>query len=394
MIRYINKRVIVLVASMMLPLIGKAELANGNWHGFVAQGLIRTNDTSFVDPEQEFSPKLTELGINGSINLTSTIRLAGQGVYLNGGNRYPEGKRLDYLFLDFDLYDNASLNLNLHLGRYKNYHWLYSATRDVPHTRPSIILPQSVYFDGFRDIAVGSDGAAVVGGYSNRLGEWEFNWSYGNSPIGRDQTRIFFSDLSTGDIDQDFTHQLSVFLRPNAGPLQVGISLLDSDFTYNAGEQDPLIGGAVTVQRFMLTMQYAAEKWDLTSEILQERVFLRDIITPGFVRDSFGQGGYVQARYFLNPKITLLARIDILDSDKDDRNGTQLQATTGVPNYFGFHDTGTLGLTWHMRDNFRLQAEYHRVRGAGRITPAIFQDVANNSEEYNNVVALQATYWF
>ncbi len=368
--------------------------ADENWHGFVAQGVIRTNDSSFVDSDQEISPKLTELGINGSIDLTSSIRVAGQAVYLNGGNRYPEGERLDYFFVDFDLFDKASLNLNLHVGRYKNYHWLYSATRDVPHTRPSIVLPQSVYFDGFRDIAVGSDGLALVGSYSNNIGEWEFNWSYGNSPVGRDQTRTFFSDLSTGDIDQDFTHQLSAFLSPNAGPFQVGISLIDSDFSYNAGEGDILQDGVATVQRFMLTAQYAAENWDFTSELLQERVVFRDLIAPGFLRDSFGQGGYAQVRYFLSPKITLLARIDILDLDKDDRNGAQLQATTGVPDFFGFQDTGTLGVTWNIRHNLRLQAEFHRVKGAGRITPVVFQDVINNSEKYTNITALQMTFWF
>ncbi len=389
--RLFGKNTVLVVTFIMFPW---NVIANVNWHGFVAQGLIHTKDTSFVDPDDEFNLKLTELGINGSIDLTPSIRIAGQAVYLNGGNRYPEGARLDYLFADFDLFDETSLSLNLHLGRYKNYHWLYSATRDVPHTRPSIILPQSVYFDGFRDIAVGSDGAALVGNYSNNIGEWEFNWSYGNSPVSRDQTRDFFSDLSTGSTDQDFVHQFSTFLSPNAGPLQIGISLMESDFSYNAGEQDVLQSGLATVQRFMLTMQYAAEKWDLTSEILQERVIFRGILAPGFLRDSLGQGGYVQARYFLSPQITLLARIDLLDLDKDDRNGTQLQATTGIPNHFGFHDTGTLGLTWHVQHNFRLQAEYHRVRGAGRINPSIFQDVANNSEEYNSIFALQATYWF
>jgi hypothetical protein len=144
----------------------------------------------------------------------------------------------------------------------------------------------------------------------------------------------------------------------------------------------------------MLTLQYAAEKWDLTSEILQERAVIRDIVAPGFLRDSLGQGGYIQARYFVNPQITLLARIDMLDLDKDDRNGTQLQATTGIPNYFGFHDTATLGLTWNVKQNFRLQAEFHRVRGAGRITPTIFQDAVNNPQEYNSIAALQAIYWF
>ena len=137
------------------------------FHGFAAQGVIDVSGSDFVNNDGSLSPKLTELGINGSYQLSSNLRLAGQVVYLNGGNRYEEGVRVDYALLDWSAYESANWQANIYLGRFKNNHWLYSSPRDIPFARPSIILPQSVYFDGFRDIAVGGDGAAIKVSHSN-----------------------------------------------------------------------------------------------------------------------------------------------------------------------------------------------------------------------------------
>jgi hypothetical protein len=38
---------------------------------------------------------------------------------------------------------------------------LYNTTRDVPFTRPSIILPQSIYFERTRNLTVSADGGEI-----------------------------------------------------------------------------------------------------------------------------------------------------------------------------------------------------------------------------------------
>ena len=128
-----------------------------SWHGFLSQGISQSIDSDFIHEDDEISFDLTELGINMRYDMNASLAVVGQAVYLNGGNRYERGARIDYLFVDWRLPDMENWTANINLGRFKSPHWLYSATRDVPQTRSTIILPQSIYFDNFRDVALGSD---------------------------------------------------------------------------------------------------------------------------------------------------------------------------------------------------------------------------------------------
>lgn len=366
------------------------------WHGFVSQGAIRSSGSNFIEDEGDLSAKLTEVGLNASYRVNSKLRVAAQGVYLNGGNRYPEGPRIDYLFLDWQAINSLDWQVNLHFGRYKNYHWLYSATRDVPHTRPSIILPQSVYFDAFRDVALGSDGIAIVSSTNNRLGDWEVNWSYGASPVSAEQTRNLFGPIANGDLDQDYVQQFTVFWQPAVSNFRFSMSLLDSDFTYRAGENDIYQDGEATSQRFMLSARYNQENWEATFEFLRERAIYSGLLFSDFNSDQTGEAAYIQTRYFLSRDITLLARLDLFDLDRKDRNGSKRSAQSGgnIPNYFGFQDQATLGVTWKFANQWQLQTEFHRVKGAARLAPVLIPNVQINNNKYWNIWALQLMHWF
>lgn len=391
---YFDFRQVVFIISCLFA--GSIAAQEPVWHGFASQGLIQAKDSNFVNDSGELSTKLTELGINGAYQLAPQLRIAGQVVYLNGGNRYPEGSRLDYLFLDWQLINRADWQVNMHLGRYKNYHWLYSATRDVPHTRPSIILPQSIYFDSFRDTAVGSDGAALLATTNGASGEWDINWSYGKSYISRKQTYNFFSNLAGGRIKQDFVHQFGVLWRPAMANMQWGINLLDSNFSYLQSAEDALTDGKATSQRLMLSFRYDSEYWDVATELMKERVVFNNLLFEGFANTSVAEGGYTQFRYFVTPSITALFRLDLFDLNNKDRSGGQREADSfgQVPAYFGYMDKATVGITWSFAESWRLQGELHRVKGAGRLAPVLIPNTQLNDHEYWDIVAVQLMYWF
>lgn len=355
-----NQNIIMLFAYVVL-FSTSSTAKTYDWKGFIAQGLIQAEHSNFVNDEGDPSLRLTEVGLNGYYRLAPNLRIAGQGVYLNGGNRYAEGHRLDYLFLDWNLVNIENWQLNIHLGRVKNYHWFYSATRDVPHTRPTIILPQSIYFDVFRDVALSSDGIALTSSTANDLGEWDLYWSYGTTPINSEKAKKLLSRQATGDLDQDYAHLFSINWRPLFSRWQVGINLLDSEFTYSAHAQDIFVDGTGTSQRLMFLLRYSAQYWELTSEIMRERAIYNDVVFDGFESDLTAEGGYLQAKYLVDENTSLLARLDLYDRDRTDRSGTQFSADTqaAVPAYFAYMDQATLGLSWKFRANWQLQAELH-----------------------------------
>ncbi|MBU2870724.1 hypothetical protein [Colwellia sp. E2M01] len=365
-------------------------------HGFIALGLIDVDGSDFVNDEEGLSPDLTELGLNTSYQLTDTVRLAGQVVYLNGGNRYAKGFRVDYALLDWAAYTDESWQANIYLGRFKNNHWLYSSSRVVPFARPSIILPQSVYFDGFRDIAVGSDGAYIKVSHSNdKLGNFDFSLSYGKSPISDKQTEILLGDSAFGKTIQDYELHGSVYWQPTFSQWRFGLSLLNSDFHYNQNQDfDVFYNAEFDFQFYTMNAMYEGEYWEFSGEIYQQRFVTDGFYVPGFHKDSTGQGFYGQTRYKVTPNLTLLAKYEYFYLDKNDKDGKKLQETTGVPYYFGFNNDVTLGLAYGVSSNMEVRAEHHWVEGGGRLTPVVVPDPQKNSSEKWTMWAIQFMYWF
>lgn len=358
-----------------------------SFHGYAAQGLTQSVNSHFITNNNNITTDLTEVGLNGRYQWSDDLALVGQLTYLDGGNRYEQGARLDYLFLDIHLPQVMGWDTHMHVGRFKNLHWLYSATRDVPHTRATVILPQSVYFDGFRDIALGSDGLLLQTTKEGEWGVFEANWSMGRSPFSEYETRSFLGDQARGNAKQDYVQQLSFYWQPTSLRWRVGISGLDSQFAYHAAPGEFLVDGRSHVQRLMLSGVYYAEFWELSAEWLREYQTDAGAFAPDFMASRIGEGGYVQGRYFLSDNLNVLARYDTYDFDRNDIN-------TNFAPYFDFQHTYTMGLSWDIQPRLRLQMEHHWVQGGARLRGLINAETQINTDEYWRMWAAQLMYWF
>ncbi|XQW85459.1 hypothetical protein ACOYR1_01650 [Thalassotalea piscium] len=368
-----------------------------NIHGFLSQGLIAVDGSSFVSEDRKISPEQTEVGINASYRFNDSLRLAGQVAYLNGGNRFNEGVRVDYLLFDWSVFSDEHWSTNIYLGRFKNFHWLYSSSRDVPMARPSIILPQSVYFDATRDMSVGGDGAAIKTTYSSEtFGDFDFNVSSGKSPTSKEQTRIIMGRTSNGDLNHDSDFQASVYFRPSFSSWRFGIATTSAEFSYNAGISDRFVSGALDLTRYYANAEYQGESWVFSVELLQEKLALSNILFDGFRRTSKGQGGYVQSQYRVNNNLQLLTRYEHYWADKNDKNGSKLEANSfgSIPHYFGYQRDFTVGLSLDISSHLKLQLEQHWIKGTARLTPVVIPDPLANTNEYWQISTLQMTYWF
>ena len=398
-IKPMNKLFFVVLTAVfnLMALNVEAASQDFQFHGFAAQGLVNVNGSNFVN-DGSLSPKLTEFGLNGSYQLNSDFRVTGQVVYLNGGNRYEEGIRVDYALLDWSAYESENWQANIYLGRFKNNHWLYSSSRDIPFARPSIILPQSVYFDGFRDIAVGADGAAIKISHSDDdYGNFDFNLSYGSSQISDKQAEIILSKYAQGTVKQDSDTQGSLYWQPAFSSWRFGASYLDSDFTYQANDNgDLFFDGKFSFQFYTMNALYEGEDWEFSGEVYQEKFTTDGFYHPLYAKAPIGQGIYGQSRYKVSNELTLLARYETFYSDRDDKNGGKLEAETGglVPAYFGYHRDAVVGLSYDLSNNLRLRFEYHWFQGAGRLTPVVMPNSNINANKNWQLWAMQLMYWF
>lgn len=391
--------VILLAAVFFINVSYSQENNHEAWqvHGFIAQGLIDVNGSSFVNDDGVLSTELTEIGINGSYQLSDYFRLTGQAVYLDGGNRYVEGARIDYALLDFSIYQDDKWLVNLYLGRFKNNNWLYSSTRDVPHARPSIILPQSKYFDGFRDIAMGSDGLSAKAVYSSvDYGNFDFYFSYGASSLDTEDVKLLLGDLVQGKGKQDFDAQASLYWQPQFSPWQFGISVLDSDFNYERTSTDLFANAQFSFQQHSGNFLYEGEKWEFSGEITQSKFTQEGFYSDEYRRSSTGIGIYLQSRYQFNNQLSLLARAEKFYANKKDKNGSKLEQSSGgtIPSYFGYQNDITIGASYLLADNMRVDMEHHWVDGTSRLTPVVMPNTKINDQRRWSMWAIQFMYWF
>lgn len=380
---------------LLLPAPSVAKLAGLQLHGFAAQSIMQAEQSSFINRKGELSLQQTDIGLNASYEINHKLRTAAQLIYINGDNRYPEGPRLDYLLLDWTLEEQQNWSCNLLLGRFKNNHWLYSSTRDVPHTTPSIILPQSVYFDAMRDAGLTIQGVGWHSQHFSPYGNVEFELSYGSGPLEDNTARHTLSHRAKGDSDTENAWIGSLRYSPLSQNWSAYVSYTDAEFSYTATDNEPFIDAETFLKRSMVGFIYSGANYELASEIFQEKMQVNDFLFNGYHTSTTAQGGYLQYRYFLTEHLITLLRLDIYDRNKDDRSGKQLEAL-GIPAHFGFMDDLTLGLQWKPshNHNLNLQLEYHYVEGSGRLGPIVEMDIDANRDKYWSLWAMQIIYWF
>lgn len=71
--------------------------------------------------------------------------------------------------MDYAPVETADRRLGVRVGRVRLRLGLYNDTRDVAFTRPSILLPQSIYFDRTRELQISGDGILF---YAEERGAW------------------------------------------------------------------------------------------------------------------------------------------------------------------------------------------------------------------------------
>ncbi|MDD5036212.1 MAG: hypothetical protein PHE55_15800 [Methylococcaceae bacterium] len=362
---------------------GAIELAdNLQLHGFASQALIVTDSNRFFGSGNT-SLDFRELGLNLSWRPLTNLRFSAQGTSRWAGHTDTGEPRLDFGFMDFTFLSDPAYRLGVRGGRVRNPIGLYNLTRDVANTRPSIFLPQSIYFDSTRNTYMSVDGGQFYGEYRSGIGDFFLDFNGGYAILDEETLKTLKEQapLYVGRLLYEY----------DGGRIRLGVTLIDVTGD-SAVKLFPK--GRININAYIFSAQYNAERWSLTSEWIPNAVGKAKGFTP-FVADSTvnGTSYYLQGTYKITPEWEALLRYDVYIGDKSDENGKRYAASTGGAAHSKFAEDMTVGLGWTVTKDFLLRAEYHHINGSAWV-PALDNPNPADIKQHWNLFALQASYAF
>ena len=396
-----NRAKIKLLAATLI-LVGCGIHANADGlpdgvqvHGFASQAVISTDHNNFFGAtENKASLGFTELGANISWRLNPSLLLSAQAVSRRAGETDNGSPRLDYATLDYTIHASEDARFGIYLGKIKNPYGLYNETRDVAFTRPSILLPQSIYLDRIRNFALSAPGLAVYGDQTLAIGN--LNYQFGvirPDATDKETESVFLSYDRPGQIKGKTSYIGRVLFEQDNDRLKLGLTGISIRTHYQPGVSDALREGNISLDSWVLSVQYNAENWVFTSEYAQNRA--NENVFGAFFpsRPTIGSSYYVQGTFRLAPKWSALARYDVTYRDKHDKDGLIFRAVTGGPAYSRFAKDMTAGLSYQLNNNWLLRGEFHRVDGTAWLPYSDNSHPAATSRHWN-MWLFQAAYRF
>ncbi|MFG6157701.1 hypothetical protein ACGTNG_02720 [Halomonas sp. 1390] len=359
-------------------------------HGFMSQALIITDDNNFFGPssEDEGSFEFTEIGANVSLRPHEDILLAAQALSRRAGGDGSDARPvLDYGIIDYQMLSNQQRTFGIQLGRFKNPFGFYNQTRDVAFTRPSILLPQSIYFDRTRSLGLSADGASLYAEERFESGIVRFKGGMG-TPTTRDLATQLFPPNIDSEVNGDTSSIAQLIYEHNNGRFTAAISTADVNLDINLGPSS----GEINFQPWILSLQYDMGSWALTSEYA-----IRNLAITGSdaIRESdiTGESWYIQYTNRFHENWQWLLRYDSLISDKDDRSGSEYESQGLGPAHSRFAKDLTMGLQWNLNPRVLLAAEYHHIDGTGWL-PLQDNPDPSETERYWNMLLFQLSLRF
>ncbi|SOD42243.1 porin [Nitrosovibrio sp. Nv4] len=379
---------LVVVPAFLWSFAAQAEKLPQNLqiHGFASQGWLKSSENNVFGKSASDSGSFDfrELGLNASMRPLTNLQFSAQMLSRTAGEGSPGNIRLDYGFIDYTFLSGETSQLGIRLGRMKNPLGFYNDTRDVPFTRPSILLPQSIYFDRTRKLAIAADGAHLYGEHRSSMGVISFQLGAARPLVRGAETEVAFLGH---DFPGHFTPKVSyigrVIYELDEGKLRFALSGSQLNLGYNPGAADIIQAATIRFTPLIFSAQYNAERWSLTAEYARRHLEYKNFGVAPLNLDFTGESYYLQGAYRITPEWEAMVRYDVLHIDSDDRDGKKWASANGRPAHNRFAKDITVGLRWNITPSFMLRAEYHRVNGTAWLSTLDNSNPADRSQHWD-----------
>ncbi|MCP4352990.1 MAG: hypothetical protein GY795_46665 [Desulfobacterales bacterium] len=342
-------------------------------HGFVSQGYMKSDRYNFYAETEDGSFQFNELGINFSSNLSDNLRLGIQFFARDlgdlGGNN---DINIDWAFADYRWKDW----LGLTAGKIKVPLGFYNETRDIDMLRTSILLPQSLYSERWRETFMALQGVGIYGNiFLNVMGNLTYHIQYGTK--NRDdeaferidvdevaaaslkwETPIKGLEVGASALKEGVDFDIEVSGPPN---MPAGM-LMTIDYTYN-----PVIFSLeYTIGKLMLSSEYSLISWEYETR-------MSGALTNTGEMDS--EGYYISASYRFTDLFELGAYYSVYYENKDNKDGESFVAQ-GQADYRAWSKDIALTTRFNISDNWIFKLEGHFMDGTGLVfRDADYEDI-------------------
>ncbi|MCM2972268.1 hypothetical protein [Larsenimonas suaedae] len=382
---------------LMCSAYAKAQPLENAWetfqvHGFLSQALVVSSANDFFGPSSSSGGSLEfyELGLNASMRPTDNLLMSAQVLSRRaGGDASDASPKLDYGLIDYQIHSDVDETFGIKVGRVKNPFGFYNQTRDVPFTRPSILLPQSIYFDRTRAQSLSGDG--VVGYFDHRFDDSSirFQLGWGVPQVDDDVEDTVLMDILPGSLEAEPSLISQLLYEYDGGRFVAALTYADVKADYKSSV-DAIGDGRFSYTPIVLSLQYNSLNWSLTSEYAYRDRKLSHMGNDLFNVNTIGESWYVQYVYRFNSDWQGLLRYDVMISDRDDPDGHAFEAAGFGKSYSRYAYDRTVGVQWSATSQFLLSAEYHNVEGTGWLLNA----ERESESKYWGLFLLQASYRF
>ncbi|HMW41219.1 MAG: hypothetical protein JSR94_19145 [Proteobacteria bacterium] len=339
----------------------------GEWtfNGFLSQGYSLSNTNRFNSSNQQGgSFDLREAAVNTRWQVNDRLSMAAQLLYRDVPVANDDGVRLDYGFIDYSQAAvSGNQNYGVTIGRFKNPFGFFNETRDVPFTRPGVLLPQSLYTERGRPFAMASQGVLAHADFFTDTGTLALKASFGEPiPGGASLEYILFGNDLSGQFDPDkaVTAQVRYDGAGNTEGWSAALSYLYYSYDFSRPRSLGRDAFNFSFRVMAASLQYSTPDWRITSEAGYGQAF--DNI------DRFS--AYLQGAYRLSPTLESFLRYDLMIVDVEDRWGHEYERQGRGPAHNRYAKDLTFGINWDLSPDLTVRAEWHHVEGTGWLSPA------------------------
>lgn len=353
-----------------LPARG-AELGEGvQAHGFFSQAAVFTSDNKVAgDSDEGGGYDLRELGANLSWRPNVDWLVSGQVLARWAGNTDEADLRLDYGFVEHNLVNTGDDRIALGLGKVKNPYGFYNTTRDVAHTRPGVIMPQSIYLERIRNFFLAAPGVTLRGEHDRP--EFGLAWQVSGMKIEADDPEleyVVFQRSLPGSFEGRQSWLGQVMADIQGGRWRAGLSLGDISLDYRPGVAFPgdERAGRTRFKPWVVSLQHNQESFSLTGEYSQIEIAGAGYFSASLNTVHTAEAWYLQATWRPRPGWQGWLRYEQLYFDKDDKDG--LRFLPLAESYLGHSKAWVVGGRYDFSTDLALSAELHRVDGVAALS--------------------------